>query len=179
MQDIAGSTIAKGIDTITFTVKNNEGNRNLISLDNVIHLPEVAKNQILISQWSRSKRDNCGVMSNGDHSTFMWDNDSSTRLVLHSPECSIPLMPVNEDNYTAFIKRHSDKMLDNICLLHDGVCKSEELAGAIEADKQSVEIVPVLRPDCAIPTGAIAKVTLEGDKKICIITKEYTKGNGS
>ena len=79
MQGIAGKGIAKGIGTVVFTVTDNDGSKSIITLNNVIHLPEAFKNLISISQWSRDNQDNCGVMSRGSHSTFMWDNDRKTK----------------------------------------------------------------------------------------------------
>ena len=106
VQGIAGRAVAKGIDTVVFTVTDDNGAKSTITLENVIHLPEASKNLISISQWSRDNQDNCGVMSRGSHSTFMWDNDHKTKHIPHNPSCSIPLMQVNndEDEYTKFLK---------------------------------------------------------------------------
>ena len=67
----------------------------------------------------------------------MWDNDSKARFIQYDPTCSISLMPVNQDNkeYAAFIEKYSDKMVDKIWLLQDGVCIGENSAGAIATEK--------------------------------------------
>ena len=88
--------MVKGIGTVTFTVTDDQGIESTIKLDNVIHLPEASKNLISISQWSRDRKDDCGVISRGEHSIFMWNNDSKTKHIQHNPNCSTPLMPVNE-----------------------------------------------------------------------------------
>ena len=104
VQGIAGRVVAKGIGTVVFTVTDDNGEKSTITLENVIHLPEASKNLISISQWSRDNQDNCGVMSRGSHSTFMWDNDNKTKRIPHNPSCSITIMQVNEDEdeYTNF-----------------------------------------------------------------------------
>ena len=47
-------------------------------------------------------------------------------------------MPVNEsdNDYKQFLDKHSDKMMDNLYLLQNGVCIGEYSVGAIEADRQ-------------------------------------------
>ena len=51
----------------------------------------------------------------------MWDNDNKTKHIPHNPSCSIPLMQVNEDEdeYTKFLRKHMDKMVDELCLLEE------------------------------------------------------------
>ena len=65
-------------------------------------------------------------------------------------------------------------MVDNLCLIQDGVYTSEDLDG-IETEKQCIQVDSILLPHRAIPT--IVKVILEDNRKICIITKEYLLGN--
>ena len=70
-------------------------------------------------------------------------------------------------------------MSDNVCLLQDGVCISEDSTGAIETDKQFMDIYLSGELNKPIPAGTIVRATLKGNTNICIITKEYTKGNGT
>ena len=122
-----------------------------------------------------------GIFSRGHCSTFMWDNNSKAKFIQHDPTCNIPLIQVNESNidYMQFINKHSDKMIDNICLLQDDVCISKDSARAIKVDKQFVDVNFQLIDMDTIPVGTIVKVLLNGNIKVCIITKEYIKGNGS
>ena len=128
-----GSTFVN-LDTLGL---RHSGSKSIITLDNVIHLPEASKNLISISQWIRDNQDNCGVMSRGSHSTFMWDNDRKTKYIPHHPTCNILLMQVNEDKneYTKYLDKYTGKMLDNLCLLEEVVCIGGESTGAIEVEK--------------------------------------------
>ena len=93
---VAGSTMASGIGTIMFTITDDDGIKHKITLEDVIYLPESAKNLISTSKWSSDKHDNCGILSRGKFSIFMWDNDNNKKHIVHPPDCQIPLMPVNE-----------------------------------------------------------------------------------
>ena len=70
-------------------------------------------------------------------------------------------------------------MSDNVGLLQDGVYIGEDPTGAIEMDKQFLDIDRSGELNSPIPAGTIVKATLKGNKRICIMTKEYTKGNGT
>ena len=181
VQGIAGRAVAKGIGTVVFTVMDDNGEKSTITLKNVIHLPEASKNLISISQWSRDNKDNCGVMSRGSHSIFMWDNDHKTKHIPHNPSCSIPLMPVNEneDKYSNYLRKHTDMFADNLCLLGEGVCVGEDSTGDTEMNKQFMDVDSQMITSTPVPVGTIVKVNFKGNGKICIVTKKYLKGNGT
>ena len=119
---VAGSLQASGIGTIKFILTDDQGLKHNIQLKNVIYLPESAKNLISTTQWSKDKADNCGVLSRGTFSTFMWDNDTKRKHIAHPPSCPIPLMPVNEDDeaFILHISAHKRSYPDNDILLPNG-----------------------------------------------------------
>ena len=96
VKGISGCAQAEGIGTVEFTLLDDKKEEHNIRLDNVIYLPVAAKNLISISQWTKDRKDNCGVISRGDCSMFLWDHDQCTKLIPHCPQCPIPMMPVNE-----------------------------------------------------------------------------------
>ena len=89
--------MASGIGTIQFTITDEDNVKHVIQLHDVIYLPESAKNLISTSKWADDKQDDCCVLSRGKYSVFLWDNDTKRKHITHSPDCPIPLMPVNED----------------------------------------------------------------------------------
>ena len=50
VKGISGSAIAAGIGTVRFTIKDSTGAQEVITLDNVIYLPQASKNLIIIAQ---------------------------------------------------------------------------------------------------------------------------------
>ena len=62
---VTGSILALGIGIIKFTIIDNTNKVYVIELENVIYLPESAKNLISTSQWSRERGDNCGTLPRG------------------------------------------------------------------------------------------------------------------
>ena len=92
VKGVSGSTQAGGQGTIEFIMTDEKGEDHKIRLENVIYLPEAAKNLISISQWDRDRKDGCGIMSRGTYSIFMWNQDSNCKLIPHCPQCPIPLM---------------------------------------------------------------------------------------
>ena len=93
---VGGFSKPEGIGTIKMTIKDSRREDHNIILDNVYFVPEAPKNLISISQWSRDQADDCAIISRGKYSTFMWGGDKFQKSIPHSPECSIPLMLVNE-----------------------------------------------------------------------------------
>ena len=77
----------------------------------VIYLPGAVKNLISISQWSKDKQDNCAILSRGSYSIFLWNHDKHSKVIEHSPDCAIPMMPVNEqvDKFALFADKHAVK----------------------------------------------------------------------
>ena len=92
---VADSSMGAGIGSIKFTTTDESDIKHKIVLDDVIYLPESAKNLIFTSKWDLDKDDTCGVLSRGKFSIFMWDDDTKKKHIIHSPEYNIPLMPVN------------------------------------------------------------------------------------
>ena len=64
-----------------------QGEHKEITLDNVIYLPESPNNLISISRWSRDRGDDCGILSRGEYSIFLWDNDKSQKLMEEGSSC--------------------------------------------------------------------------------------------
>ena len=83
-------------------------------------------------------------------------------------------MPVNkgEDAYNVFLDKHANLMSDNACLLQDVVCIGEDSTGAIEMDKEFMDVDLSGELNSPIPEGTIVRATLKGNTRICIITKE-------
>ena len=98
VKGISGSAMAEGIGTIEFTIVDDNKEEHKIRLENVIYLPQAAKNLISISQWAKDKKDNCGVLSRGNCSIFLWNNDLNTKMIPHCPQCPIPMMEVNNSS---------------------------------------------------------------------------------
>ena len=66
---VVGSLMASGIGTIECVLKGDGGMKQKIKLENVIYLPESAKNLISTTEWSHDKGDDCGysLMDNTQH----------------------------------------------------------------------------------------------------------------
>ena len=177
MRGISGIAIAEGIGTIKFTITDNSGKKHEITLDNVIHLPEASKNLISITQWSKEKNDDCGIFSRGERSLFMRNNDSKRKLIHHDPTSCIQLLPINEsdNDFTYFLRTHSDDLIDNVCLLQDGVHIQNDSEEAIKSNKQFVDVDSQLRNQETIPVGTVVRAQIENDDKICIVMREYRK----
>ena len=114
--------MASGIDAIRFVLTDDKGIKHTIQLDDIIYLPESAKNLISVSRWSDDKGDDCGVLTRGRFSIFMWDKDTNTKHIHHPPDCKILLVPVNEgdDAYVLFISTHHDYYPGNQLLIPNG-----------------------------------------------------------
>ena len=112
---ISGSKAAKGIGTVKFMILDLKGVYHEIVLENVVFLPGAVKNLISVSQWSRDRGDDAGVLTRGKFSYFMWDNDSHKTLIDHPPDCPIPLMLVKiplAKQYLAFRSDISTDLID-------------------------------------------------------------------
>ena len=123
VQGVVGSSIASGIGTIQCTIADDDNVKYVIQLEDVIYLPESTKNLISISKWADDKQDDCGVLSRGTYSIFLWDNDTKRNHITHPPNYPIPVMPVNEDEeaYAIFIQTHLAYFPDNTMLMPNGV----------------------------------------------------------
>lgn len=115
VSEISGNALAAGIGSVEFTLRDFEDNIETIRLDNVIYLPEVVNNIILIVQRSENRVDACGILSRGNFSLFFWGNDKKVKKTEHVPSSSrIPLMDVNEkrDKFTLFVSSHEHQFID-------------------------------------------------------------------
>ena len=72
VKGVSGIATASGIGTTRFTITSKTGENKEITLENVIYLPESPKNLISISIWSRDRGDDCGILSRGESSIFLW-----------------------------------------------------------------------------------------------------------
>ena len=119
---VSGIATTAGLGKIRFTITSKTWEHKEITLDNVIYLPESPKNLISISRWSRDRGDDCGILSRGEYSMFLWDNDESQKLIHHSYEWPIPIMTVNEgdDPVQTFISGSEDAFIDHLALYNHG-----------------------------------------------------------
>ena len=119
VKGVSGTSQASGIGRIKFTITNNESRQQEILLDNVIYLPKSPKNLISISRWSRDQKDDCGIMSRGEYSIFLWENDEYQKLIHHRHNCPILIMAVNE-GCKAFISGSKDAFINCEAYLNNG-----------------------------------------------------------
>ena len=75
VRGINGESLVEGIGTVRFRISDAEEEEHEITLENVLYLPNTSKNLISISQWSEDREDDCGIMTRGEHSLFLWDHD--------------------------------------------------------------------------------------------------------
>ena len=122
VKGVSGTSQASGIGKIKFTITDKEGRLKEILLENVIYLPESPKNLISISRWSRDQKDDCGIMSRGQYSIFLWEHDECQKLIHHRHNCPIPIMTVNEgDNpVDAFISGNEHSFIDCVPFFKEG-----------------------------------------------------------
>mmetsp|Transcript_43713 Transcript_43713/g.52392 ORF Transcript_43713/g.52392 Transcript_43713/m.52392 type:complete len:117 (+) Transcript_43713:2610-2960(+) len=92
----SGNCQAAGVGTIKFSITTNNGSKHLITLYNVIYLPQCAKNLICILKWSEDRKDDTEILSRRSYSIFLWDNDNRQNFISHPSHCKIPLMTANE-----------------------------------------------------------------------------------
>ena len=177
VRGINGVSLAEGIGTVRFDVKDDDGKVHEITLHNVLYLPDASKNLISISQWSEEKQDNCGIISRGDHSLFMWDHDQNTKSILHRDSCKIPLMRVNENKSGAMA--FFESVIDRESLKNDPRIKinnSHERRNA-EVDQQSSEAPSSPREEHTFSEGITVRSEIDGVTRTSIIL-EVMKGNG-
>jgi hypothetical protein len=98
VQGVSGHSVAKGVGTISFTLKDDQGANHRVTLDDAIYLPESRKNLISVSRWGRDRQDDCSVTSREKYSVFVWDNGKKRRHIYHKPNCPIPIVQVNEND---------------------------------------------------------------------------------
>ena len=181
---VAGSLMASGIGTVQFTIIDDNEEKHIVKLKNVIYLPESAKNLISISQWSKDMKDDCGIISRGTYSTFMWDHDKHKKHILHSPTCPIPVMVVNADDaaFILHLSTYSAKFPDHNLLLPEGAPKKMHLStfsrteGDTNLDKQSKK-VPSNGSTRQLPTGSTVWHATPKKRQIAIITKYHSDAN--
>ena len=179
VKGVSGIAIAAGIGTIRFTITSKTGEHNEITLDNVIYLPESPKNLISISRWSRDRGDDCGILSRGEYSIFLWDNDNSQKLIHHTYECPIPIMTVNEgdDPVQTFISGNEDAFVDHLALFNDGPPHQDLLQ--LQPDKlDECEILVDQQPtkkSLHIPKGITVRWHSDNRVKLCEMISNESK----
>eukprot|EP00957_Ditylum_brightwellii_P129629 9888808-Ditylum_brightwellii.AAC.1 len=77
---VVGIRKPEGIGTVVFQIINSKAEVKDIKLENDHYIPNVPKNLISISQWSREREDNCGVFSGGTYSIFLWEKDTCQKM---------------------------------------------------------------------------------------------------
>eukprot|EP00957_Ditylum_brightwellii_P120738 9209970-Ditylum_brightwellii.AAC.1 len=90
-----------GIGTI-FWITDSTLEAMTIELENVLYIPSIPKNLIFISQWTIERKDDCGILSRGNYSIFLWNNDASQKLVPHPFNCRIPILQAHEGGETEY-----------------------------------------------------------------------------
>ena len=68
----------------------------------------------------------------------LWrNNELKMRLIHHNSTCYIPLLSINENDNDCidFLQIYSDDLIDNLCLLHDGVYIQDDSEEATKTDK--------------------------------------------
>eukprot|EP00957_Ditylum_brightwellii_P208433 15357415-Ditylum_brightwellii.AAC.1 len=93
---VGGVRKPEGFRTVVFQLTDSMVGVHQIELENVLYIPDAPKNLMSIAQWSEERKDNCGILSQGTYSIFMWKEDAYQKLVLHPISCKIPMMQVNE-----------------------------------------------------------------------------------
>ena len=147
---------AAGIGDVKFILTDNEGGQHLVVLKNVIYLPGCAKNLISISQWSEEKGENAAILTRGNFSHFMCNDDKHRVLIEHPPDCKIPLMTVTlpgTDEYTAFLASESSNIIDNASLQRSVTFSNPLVIGDTEAGQQPVDVPPLFIKESCSGTG--------------------------
>ena len=183
---VVGSIMASGIGTIQFTLLDSHNKRHVIKIDNVIYLPESAKNLISTSQWASDKKDDCGVLSRGTYSVFMWDHDKHQKYIPHAPSCPIPMMPVNEtdETFALFNTSHSSSFPDNGLLLPGGVpnhvneTNATRTIGNTNMNKQFIDVPSSRSTGKPIAVGSTVWCSADAKRRIAIITDHRTSATG-
>ena len=190
VKGVAGTMPAKGIGTITFSLKDDDGVTHDITLHNVIFFPQAAQNLISVSQWSMDRRDNCSVTSRATHSTFTWGNDRFTKSIPHPPSVAIPLMKVNEDQteLALFVSANRHQFIDE----HGPYLQPEEHKSESKDAKQptidpvsqpiinnkSDTVQPIPQPQHDHRPGDIVRCKVNKSTRICVIVSRFQTSSG-
>ena len=182
VQGVAGSLAAEGIGTIAFNITDDNGKLHAIVLQNVILLPSAPKNLISVSRWSKDACDDCTITSGGEYSVFRWGNERFKKTVHHPPECSIPLMQVNEDKgdkaLLMFTREHRLQFIAEDANEAQRQPNDNVLQGNIVSDKQS----PATNPCDAsseLRAGDTVHISRNGKRILATVKKVIRVGNGS
>ena len=184
VKGINGVTQAEGIGRVKFRILDDDDNLHDVTLDNVLYLPGAAKNLISISKWSEDKRDNCGIMTRGDYSLFMWSNDQHTKSIFHDASCRIPLMKVIKPNQIAIgamaYFQNCTNVIDDGPLVHNGLPpraqhqlnQEVDLEGKpeVNADQQPAGNSSFSDEDDIIEKGTTVRTNIDGIQRVSIIT---------
>ena len=172
VRDISGNALAAGIGTMEFTLRDSEDNIETIRLDNMIYLPEVVKNIILIVPRSEDRVDACGILSRGKFSLFFWGNDKKVKKTEHAPSNRITLMDVNEkrDKLTLFVSSHEHQFIDKY---HLTSVDSDEPLPLINREELPDwgDLEPPL--ESLFLKGDTVKASISGTKKIYVIDDHF------
>ena len=125
------------------------------------------------------KNNNCGVLSRDKNSIFMWDDDTEQKIIVQSPDCSIPLILVSEDDkkIVLFNSVHSSQFRHGDPLMPDGILISPD-PGANNVDQQSIEILSQGFTDSIIPIGSTVCHSNSKCRLIDIVTNNAPPTNG-
>jgi hypothetical protein len=184
---IGGVRMPAGIGTIVIQITNNKGETSVIELENVFYVPDVPKNLISISQWSKEYKDNCGILSRGTYSIFMWEQDANQKLVPHPVNCRIPMMQVNEGGpnpMEAFTAEHINCLHDNINMIAAGAEKINPYVGVSrrrddddQSELEEPEVAQQPTYDTSYPAGLTVKYKRK-NKVILASVLGTTEGDG-
>ena len=181
VRGINGISRAEGTGTVKFEIRDDEEKSHEITLHNVLYLPQASKNLISISQWSEERGDNCGIMSRGEGSLFLWNNDKYCKSIPHHASCKIPLIKVNETKNGASVFFQScTEVIDSDPLFPEGIpprtphtnnpTDDYHEGRDADIDQQSIEVVPSSHDDKTLPLGTIVITKVDGTPRISVIT---------
>ena len=188
VKGISGTSMAEGMGTVRFTLKDDAQVVHNITLENVIYLPGAIKNLISISQWSRDKGDNCAILSRGTYSIFCWNQDKNTKTIEHAIGCAIPMMVVNDhhSSFACFANTHAATFDATEPITMDGsmtkyiATNADDLNDSCpdqqpNAQSDSTSASEPAQPFC---TGDTVRANINNERTIAIITKVNVTRNG-
>eukprot|EP00957_Ditylum_brightwellii_P083129 6320321-Ditylum_brightwellii.AAC.1 len=120
---IGGIEKPMGIWTIIFQVTESTLEVKTIELDNILYIASIPNNLISISPWLTKRKDDCGILSRGSYSIFLWNNDASQKFVPHPVNCRIPMLQAHEGGETKYDRlqeEYKPYLHDHFCLLAIG-----------------------------------------------------------
>eukprot|EP00957_Ditylum_brightwellii_P212332 15367190-Ditylum_brightwellii.AAC.2 len=136
---IGGVSLPEGIGNVVFQITDKDGKKHTIELENVLYIPDAPQNLISINQQPEEHHDNCGILSRGRYSVFLWGNGKAQDFFPHPVHCRIPIMQTNEggtEKSDNFLQDHSTCLHDQVCMLANGTKAARPYWGLRRRGKQ-------------------------------------------